>query len=161
MKKIAVVVMLTAFIAAPALAAEGSKSIGVNYGLDLDGVFGIQGEFDISSATNKAPISVQVFWKNSSRSVLNTTVDARGLGVAGIYDLSAVTKLDKKVRPYVGLGIISEKTETTMPNVGTISASSSSLYVTFGAGYTLTPQFAADLSYNDFGGLTVGANYSF
>ena len=68
MKRIVIAALLSVFVAAPAVAADGKNSIGVNYGLDLNGVFGIQGEFDISSMVNKAPVSLQVFWKNYSQS---------------------------------------------------------------------------------------------
>lgn len=165
MKKIAFALLLSAFVAAPAVAADGKNSVGINYGLDLDGVFGIQGEFDISSMVEKAPISVQVFWKRASQdsTVLGftTTATTSALGVAGIYDLSSVFKVsNNKVQPYVGLGIRSEKEEVSVAGV-TASASKSELHVTGGVKYALNPQFAADLNYNDFGGITVGVDYSF
>src|SRR4030066_217903 len=99
MKKISFVLFLSSFVAAPAVAASGKNSVGVNYGLDYSGVFGIQGEFDISSSVNKAPISIQVFWKTGSQNVLGQ--------------------------------------------------------------YEFNPQVSGDLNYNDFGGLTIGANFSF
>ena len=43
MKKIAIVALLSAFAAAPAFAADGKNSVGINYGTDLNGVVGIQG----------------------------------------------------------------------------------------------------------------------
>lgn len=62
MNKIVAAALLSAFIAAPAFAVDGKNSVGVTYGLDLNGVVGIQGEFDVSSMlANKAPVSVQVF----------------------------------------------------------------------------------------------------
>jgi opacity protein-like surface antigen len=158
MKKIAIVLLLSAFVAAPAVAADGKNSIGVNYGLDYSGVFGIQGEFDISSSVNKAPISIQAFWKTGSQSVFAQSYNISALGVAAIYDLSSVIKLDKKVHPYAGLGI---RRETYTVPWGFGTASRSDLHVTFGAQYELNPQVSADLNYNDFGGLTIGANFSF
>jgi opacity protein-like surface antigen len=160
MKKIAVALLLSAFVAAPAYAADGKNSVGVNYGLDYSGVFGVQGEFDISSMTNKAPVSVQVFWKKGSQSVFVQSYDISALGVAAIYDLSSVIKLDKKVHPYAGLGVRRE-TYTVAFGGGTVSASKSELHITFGAQYELNPQVSADINYNDFGGLTIGANFSF
>ena len=158
MKKIAIALLLSAFVATPAIAAGGKNSIGVNYGLDYSGVFGIQGEFDISSSVNKAPISIQAFWKTGSQSVFAQSYNISALGVAAIYDLSSVIKLDKKVHPYAGLGIRRES--YTVP-FGLRTASRSDLHITFGAQYEFNPQVSGDLNYNDFGGLTIGANFSF
>jgi len=156
MKKIVIVALLSVFVAAPAFAADGKNSVGINYGTDLDGVLGIQGEFDISSMTNKQPISVQVFWKKASQ----TFVDTTALGVAGIYDFNALAKLDKKIHPYAGAGLKRETQTINTPFVS-IKTTSSDLYVTGGVRYYLTPQFDADLNYNNFGGLTIGANFNF
>ncbi|MEO8333313.1 MAG: opacity family porin [Gallionella sp.] len=168
MKRVAIAALLSIFVAAPAVAAEGKASVGVNYGLDLDGVFGIQGEFDISSMTNKAPVSVQVFWKNYSQSYTipgwgTYKWSYNGFGAAAIYDFSSVAKLDKKIKPYAGLGVIALNSSLSGPagGFGVPGADSGGLYITFGARYSLTPQVAADLNYNNFGGLTIGANFSF
>lgn len=160
MKKIAVAMLLSAFVAAPAIAADSKNSVGVNYGLDLDGTFGIQGEFDVSSSFNKAPVSVQVFWKKGSENVWFTSYDRTALGVAGIYDLSSDLKLDKKIQPYAGLGL---RRESATVAVGGLTASDSKieLHITFGAKYSLSPEVSADLNFNDFGGLTIGAEYKF
>lgn len=166
MKKIAFAALLSAFVAAPVFAADGDKSVGVNYGLDYSGVFGIQGEFDISSKVNKAPVSVQAFWKKGSQSAFGVSSDITALGVAGIYDLSAVVKVDKKIQPYAGLGFRRVTATVVTPAIGpfpamTASASKSELHITFGAKYEINHQVSADINYNDFGGLTIGANYSF
>lgn len=161
MKKIAIALLLSAFVATPAVAAGGKNSIGVNYGLDYSGVFGIQGEFDVSSSANKAPISIQAFWKTGSQNVWVQSYNISALGVAAIYDLSSVIKLEKRIHPYAGLGI--RRVTQTVPwgFGGTTSASKTDLHITFGAQYELNPQVAADLNYNDFSGLTIGANFSF
>lgn len=167
MNRIVVAVLLSAFIAAPAFAAEGKNSVGVTYGLDLDGVVGIQGEFDISSMlTNKAPVSVQVFWKNYSQSYATNAgtyqYSYNGFGAAAIYDLSAMTKLDKRIKPYVGLGLITLSSSLSGPaGPFSQSADSGGLYVTAGARYELTPQVSADLNLNNYGGLTLGAVVKF
>lgn len=161
MKKIAAAILLSAFVAAPAIAADGKNSVGVNYGLDFNGTLGIQGEFDISSSVNKAPVSVQVFWKKGSESFWFTSYDRTALGVAGIYDFSSALKLDKKIQPYAGLGLRRESATVAGWGGGTLSASSTELHITFGAKYSLTPEVSADLNYNDFGGLTIGAEYKF
>lgn len=167
MKKIAIALLLSAFVAAPAVAADGKNSVGVNYGLDLNGVFGIQGEFDISSMANKAPVSLQVFWKHYSQSwaTFGGTYkwSYNGFGAAAIYDFSSVAKLDKKIKPYAGLGLIALNSSFSGPTggFGVPGADSGGLYITGGLRYALTPQFAADLNYNNFGGITIGANFSF
>lgn len=168
MMRIIFAALLSVFVAAPAVAAEGKNSVGVNYGLDLDGVFGIQGEFNISSMVNKAPVSVQVFWKQYSQSFSipgwgTYKWSYNGLGAAAIYDFSSVVKLDKKIKPYAGLGLITLHSSLSGPagGFGYPGADSGGIYITGGVRYALTPQFAADLNYNNFGGITFGANLSF
>jgi len=162
MKKIAAAMLLSAFVAAPAIAADGKNSVGVNYGMDINGTFGIQGEFDISSSVNNAPVSVQVFWKKATETFYGVSADTTALGVAGIYDLSSALKLDKKIQPYAGLGLRRVTSTVVVPVVNTTaSASDMELHLTFGAKYSFTPEVSADLNYNDFGGLTFGAEYKF
>jgi opacity protein-like surface antigen len=167
MKRIVIAALLTIFFAAPAVAAEGKNSVGINYGLDLNGVYGIQGEFDISSMTNKAPVSVQVFWKGYSQTYFvppfgTYKYSYNGFGAAAIYDFSSVTKLDKKIKPYAGLGLYTLSASLSGPSgTFTTAADSGGLYITGGVRYALTPVLAADLNYNNIGGLTIGANFSF
>jgi opacity protein-like surface antigen len=167
MKKIVIVALLSAFAAAPAVAADGKNSVGINYGTDLSGVFGIQGEFDISSMTNKQPVSVQVFWKKASQTSYGVSADTTALGVAGIYDFNALAKLDKKIHPYAGAGLRHKSETVVIPGIPgffpttTATATSTDVYYTGGVRYYLTPQFDADLNYNEFGGLTIGANFNF
>jgi len=166
MKKIVIVALLSAFASAPAFAADGNNSVGINYGTDLNGVFGIQGEFDISSMTNKAPVSVQVFWKGYSQSYATFAgtykYSYNGFGAAAIYDFSSLAKLDKKIKPYAGLGLYTLNASLSGPGgTFTTAADTGGLYITGGVRYALTPQVAADLNYNNIGGLTIGANFSF
>jgi hypothetical protein len=166
MKKIVIFALLSAFAAVPAFAADGKNSVGVNYGTDLNGVLGIQGEFDISSMVNKAPVSLQVFWKNYSQSYASPVGTYKwsynGLGLAGIYDFSSVVKLDSRIKPYAGLGLISLNSGYSGPNYAfASSADSGGLYVTAGVRYAMTPAVSADLNLNNFGGLTIGANFNF
>lgn len=161
MKNIAVAALLSAFVAAPAVAAGNADSFGVNF--SVDNVFGIQGDFDISSMTNKAPVSVQVFLKNYSQNITpNVSWSTTGIGVAGIYDFNSISKLDKKIHPYAGLGLVYVTYSWTgMGPAWRYTGVSSGLYVTGGFKYTLTPQVAADLNYNNFGDLTAGINFGF
>ncbi|HEY8888313.1 MAG TPA: outer membrane beta-barrel protein [Gallionella sp.] len=163
MKKIVIVALLSAFAAAPAFAADGKNSVGINYGTDLNGVVGIQGEFDISSMTNKQPVSVQVFWKKASQTYYGVSADQTALGAAGIYDFNALAKLDKKIHPYAGAGLKHVSETVVFPGFPTYTgtATNTDVYVTGGVRYYLTPQFDADLNYNNFGGLTIGANFNF
>jgi hypothetical protein len=167
MKKIVIVVFFSAFAAAPAVAADAKNSVGVSYGLDLNGVIGIQGEFDISSSMpNKAPVSLQVFWKNYSQSYQTGagtyTWSYNGLGAAGIYDFSSMVKLDSRIKPYAGLGVIALNSSLSGPNAPfPTAADTGGLYVTAGVRYAMTPAVSADLNLNNFGGLTIGANFNF
>jgi len=167
MKKIVVVALLSVFIAAPAVAADGKNNIGVSYGLDLDGVVGIQGEFDISaSMPNKAPVSLQVFWKNYSQSYPTGAGTYKwsynGLGAAGIYDFSSMVKLDSRIKPYAGLGLIALNSSLSGPaGQPPASADSGGLYIIAGVRYAMTPTVSADVNVNNFGGLTIGANFNF
>jgi opacity protein-like surface antigen len=161
MKRIVIATLLSVFVAAPAIAADGKNSVGVNYGTDLNGVFGIQGEFDISSMTNKQPVSVQVFWKKSSQTYYGVSADTTAIGAAGIYDFNALAKLDKKIHPYAGAGLKHETDTAVVPFFGSVKTTTTDLYITGGVRYYLTPQFDADLNYNNFGGLTIGVNFDF
>ncbi len=167
MKKITLFVLLSVCCAAPAIAAEGKNSVGVNYGFDLDGVVGIQGEMDISAAMpNKAPVSIQVFWKNYAHTYRTGAgtyqYSYNALGAAGIYDFGPVGKLDKRFKPYAGLGLIALSSSLSGPNVPfNTSADSGGLYFTAGVRFDLTQQANVDLSLNNYGGLTIGANLKF
>lgn len=165
MKRIAIAALLSVFVAAPAFAADAKNNAGVNY--SLDGALGIQGEFNISSMVDNAPVSVQVFYKKDSETIFGVTGDHTGIGVAGIYDLSSAIKLDKKMTPYVGLGFAKETVSVGVPGIpglippSTVEASKTELYFTGGLRYALTPQISGDVSYNNLFDLTVGVNYNF
>jgi opacity protein-like surface antigen len=168
MKKIAVALLLSAFIAAPAVAADGKKSVGINYGFDQNGAVGIQGEFDISSSVNNAPVSVQVFWKSYSQTYDRPPAGTyqysyNGFGVAGIYDFGSVVKQNNKIKPYAGLGLYTLSNELSGPATPPLneSADTGGLYVVAGVKYAMTSDLSADLNYNNIGGVTVGVNLNF
>jgi opacity protein-like surface antigen len=167
MKNIVIAALLSIIVAAPAVAAEGKNSVGINYGFGQNGVFGFQGEFDLSAAMpNKAPVAVQLFWKNYSHSFSNNAgtyqYNYNGFGAAAIYDFSSAAKLDKRVEPYAGLGLITLNSSLSGPSGQPPEGpETGGLYVTFGVRYAMTPQFSADLSYNNIGELTIGANINF
>lgn len=166
MKKVVIAALLSAFAAAPAVA---DSNVGISYGFDMDGTFGLQGEFDISSMLQNQPVSVQVFWKRASWNTWGASVTDNAFGAAGIYNFSSALKLDKRIQPYLGLGIAHETVDTDW-DAGyygwgwgrySVSASTTDLYVTGGVRYLVTPQLSADLSYNTIGGVTLGANFHF
>jgi len=167
MKRLFIAALISVFIAAPAFAAGGKNSVGINYGFDRSGVIGLQGEFDISSHVNNAPVSIQVFWKGYSESFNypgfgTYKFSYNGFGAAGIYDFGSVVKQNNKIRPFAGLGLVSLSSSLSGPaGLPAVSADSGGLYVTFGAKYVVSPEVSADLSYNNVGGLTIGANYHF
>ncbi|MDH2919032.1 MAG: opacity family porin [Sideroxydans sp.] len=163
MKKIIAVSLLSVVMSSTASAA--GNSVGVNYGLDWTGVLGLQAEFDISKLANNAPLAVQVVYKNYSSPTYfgGYKYSYTGFGAAAIYDFSSAMKLaDKKIKPYAGLGLMTLSSTWSGP-AGTnfAAANSGGLYFVGGARYALTPQFDADLNYNNFGGLTIGANFKF
>jgi len=167
MKKIVIVAFLFAFTAVPAVAAEGKNNVGVSYGLDLDGVLGVQGEFDISaSMPNKAPVSIQVFWKNYSQTYPTGAGTYQwsynGFGAAAIYDFSSSFKLDSRIKPYAGLGLIALNSTLSGPaGQPPTSADTGGLYIVGGVRYAMTPAISADLNLNNYGGLTIGALFNF
>jgi opacity protein-like surface antigen len=162
---IIIAALLTAFFAAPAVASlvpEGAaRSAGINYA--VGSVFGIQGEVDISSLTNKAPVSAQVFCKNySQKSDPGVSWSTTGIGAAAIYDFDSIARLEKGIHPYAGIGLmyVSYKWRGVGP-APLYSGARSGLYLVGGARYVLTPKVAADLNYNVLGDFTAGVNYSF
>jgi len=166
MKKIAAAVLISAFISVPAIAADGSKSVGVNYGFGQDGVIGIQGEFDISSSVKNAPISVQLFWKGYSDSFSTGAgtyqYDYNSFGVVGIYNFGSEVKQNSKIKPYAGLGLYTLSNTLSGPAAPPPnSADSGGLYAVAGVKYEMTPEFSGDLNYNNIGSLTLGLNLNF
>jgi len=167
MKKIAAALLLSAFIAAPAIAADGKNSVGINYGFDQDGVVGIQGDFDISSSVNNAPVSIQVFWRSYSQTYDRPPAGTyqysyNGLGVAAIYDFGSVVKQNSKIKPYAGLGLYTLTNELSGPAAPlNESADTGGLYAVAGVRYAMTTQLSADLNYNNIGGVTIGVNLHF
>jgi opacity protein-like surface antigen len=164
MKKIIALSVLSVVMSSAAVAA--GNNVGVNLGLDLGGVLGLQAEFDISKLANNAPLAAQVIYKNYSSPTYfgGYKYSYTGFGAAAIYDFSSAMKLaDKKIKPYAGLGLMTLSATLSGPtgNFNGTAANSGGIYFVGGARYALTPQFDADLNYNNFGGLTVGANYKF
>jgi len=153
--------LLSFFVATPSLAAEAKGNFGVN--ISSSGAYGIQAEFDISAHASGAPVSVQVFWKHDSQDIGNATAwDSTAIGVAGIYDFTAVAKLDSKVHPYAGAGLMSVSHDRNGPwSGGAYNGVDSGLYYTGGVRFDLESQLDIDLNYNSFGDITLGLNLNF
>jgi len=170
MKKIALTLVISALLSHATFAATektalGSainlSNIGINY--SLDDVFGTQFEFDVSKMANNAPVAMQIFWKSYSQHISDSSIwNTTSVGVSGIYDLTAISKLDKKFHPYAGLGLMSVSYSWAgMGPTQNYTGVNGGLYVTGGVRYNINPQIAADVNYNNFGGITVGANFNF
>ncbi|MDH4234234.1 MAG: porin family protein [Gallionella sp.] len=160
MQKIVLAALLSSFVTAPAF-AEGSPS---NVGIDasLDGVIGIHGELNISPAVNNAPVSVQAFYKKDSGaySGFGFKADHKALGVTGIYDLNTAFKLDKRMSPYAGAGLVRETKGAVSP-FGILEETKTKLYLTGGFRYTIAPKITADASVNTVFDLAAGINFNF
>lgn len=168
MKKTILAFAVIVLIAAPAFAAEEKNSMGINYGSKFSGVWGFEGEFDVSSRFNKAPISLQVFWKTYSRHYYEAGVgdykyNYMGVGGALIYDFSSAIGVGARLKPYAGLGFMDlneQAPETTAP-LPVTDSKKSGLYGTAGIRYAITKRIAADLSYNNYTGATLGVVLGF
>jgi hypothetical protein len=161
MKKIITATLLVSTLAAPAFAAGNSGNIGVN--VSLDNAIGIQAEFNA-----KNPVSVQIFLKNYSRNYLyggpfgSYSYRYTAIGAAGIYDFSKEFRLhNKKIHPYAGLGLYSVSASFNGTGTYVDPSVNGGIYFTAGARYDITPDIDLDGNYNNFGGVTIGANFKF
>lgn len=160
MKKFIFAILLSGSLTNAALAAA-INNFGFNY--SSDEVFGTQFEFDISKAANNRPVSVQLFWKSYSQRLSNTaTWKTIGLGAVGIYDLTSISKFDKRIHPYAGLGLMTVSYSWAgSGNAQIYNGVDGGLYVTGGMRYDLGPEIDADVNINNFGGITAGVNFKY
>lgn len=160
--------LLSALVAAPALAAETSKlSVGAGYGFDNGGVVSVHGDYDISDKAN-APVKVRVGYDHYSLGYGwtggNYTWSYNVFYGGAYYDFNKALKLDKKIHPFAGLGFGFGSVSCTgsaycssvigSPSVG-------GLYYIAGVQYELTPKIDAEANFNGWGGLSIGANFKF
>jgi opacity protein-like surface antigen len=164
--KTIIALLMSTLLVVPAAAVTLQDNFGINF--SVDNAIGFQGEFDISSLSivNNEPVSAQVFLKNYSQNIAYPTSwgginyhswSTTGIGIAGIYDFSAMAELGKNYLPYAGIGLMYIHHRWTgvgpaLPYTGVTSG----LYFTGGIQYTLTPRVAADFNYNNFGSFTAG-----
>lgn len=160
MKSFIIAILLSGLFANTALAAS-TNNFGFNY--SFDEVFGTQFEFDISKAANNRPVSVQLFWKSYSQRLSNTaTWNTTGVGAAVIYDLTSISKFDKKIHPYAGLGMMTVSYSWAgSGNAQIYNGVDGGLYVTGGIRYVVVPEIDADVNFNNFGSITTGVNFKF
>lgn len=167
MKKIIAAVLLSAFASASAFAAGDKNSIGVTYGLDYSGVFGIQGEFGIASKANGQPLSVAVYYKNAPQTIFGVTANASALGFTVNYDLSKALKItNDKFQPYAGVGFERVSTTVVSPSffgfpATSVTGSTIDLSYTVGAKYSVSREVAVSASFSSFEGIAIGAHYNF
>jgi opacity protein-like surface antigen len=165
MKKIVIAMLLYSIVAPAAYAANGidniKGSVGINYG--VYGALGIEGETSISSLANNQPVSLQVFLKNYMQDSSSIgSWDTTGIGAAAIYDLNTVARLDKKIHPYGGIGLVFVTHDWSgAAPVPKYNGIDSGLYLVGGVRYELDDKMSADLNFNVFGDLTVGVIYKF
>jgi hypothetical protein len=161
MNRMITIALLGAVLSTPALAAGSSGNVGIN--VSFDNAVGIQGEFNLQK-----PLSLQVFLKNYSRTYWyggpggSYSYSYTAIGAAGIYDFSKELKItNKKVHPYAGLGLFTVSSSFSGSGAYVSSSVLGGIYLTAGARYEITPDIDLDGNYNNFGGLTIGANFKF
>ena len=166
MNRFALVALSAIFFVTPAAAADKSKyNIGAGYGLANGGVLSLHADADISNTAN-APVKARIGYDHYSLDYNNFGGKyswSYNIFYGGAYyDLNRDLKLDKKVHPFVGLGL----------GFGTASCSGSwcnwassptvgGLYFIGGLQYNIAPTIDAEVNLNGWGGLTVGANFKF
>ena len=161
MNKIITAIFLTSVMATPAYAAGKTSNAGIN--ISFDNAVGIQGELNLQKA-----LSLQAFLKNYSRNYYNGgpsgsyNYSYTAFGVAGIYDFSKELGIaNKKIHPYAGLGLFTVSSSFNGSGTYVNSTVNGGIYLTAGVRYEVSPDIELDCNYNNFGGLTIGANYKF
>jgi len=154
--------LLNAALYNTACAAPKSGNIGVN--ISFDNTVGIAGEFNLQK-----PVSLQVFLKQYARSYYYGKQPAyynysyTAIGAAVLYDFSKEFLIpNDKIHPYGGLGLYA--VNANFNGTGVVDpapANGGGIYFTFGARYEITPEIDFDGNFNNFGGLTLGANFKF
>lgn len=158
MNKYFATLLLVPALATSAYAADSGNNIGIN--VSLDNAIGIQGEFILQK-----PLSLQIFYKNYSRSYYYGgpyRYSYTAIGAAGIYDFSRELRIaDKKIHPYAGIGLFTVSSSFSGSGPYVDSSVLGGIYLTAGARYEITRDIDLDANYNNFGGLTIGANFKF
>ncbi|MEK6749557.1 MAG: outer membrane beta-barrel protein [Pseudomonadota bacterium] len=176
MKKIVLVALLSAFVAAPVSAASKKSAstgdtqyaIGAGYGLSNNGVLSVRGDYDISAQAN-APVKVRVGWDHYKIDFnfgysYSWSYDVYYAGA--YYDFNQQLKLGEKIHPFAGLGFGTGQVTFSCSGGTTVCGSLSSpsiggLYYIGGVQYNVTPNIDAELSYSGWTGISLGGNFKF
>ena len=161
MKKFIALSALCSTLISPAFASDKTGNIGVN--VSLDSVLGIQGEFNVYKQ-----LSVQIFVKQYTKSYAysngqgNYNYDFTAIGAAAIYDFAKDFKIsNNKIHPYGGVGLYNVNANFRGPGATVNSPVNGGLYFTAGLRYEIAQRVDLDGNYNNFGGVTIGANWKF
>ena len=154
--------------AAPApAAAEPQFAVGVAYGLDYSGTLSIRGDMDISRLTNGQPLKARIGYDRASQTYnwfggSYTWTHSHFYGSA-YYDFNKLLKLDRRLHPFAGAGygFGSVSCSGSWCGGGWSSPSVGGVYVLGGIQYNVTNAIDVEASYNNFAGVSIGANFRF
>ena len=158
MKKMIAATLLSAFIAAPALAFEfdtSKLSVGAGYGFGNSGVLSVHGDYDIADETDN-PIKVRLGYDRYS---LGRYWSYNVFYGGAYYDFNEIIGLDEKIHPFAGLGL--GFVSLSCSELCGSSVSTGGLYYIAGVQYDINEQFSAEVSFSAWGGMALGANYNF
>ena len=158
--------LLSAFIAAPAMADDQSKwSAGAGFGFDYVDVLSLHADFDVSDQIKNEPVKVRFGYDRYSRNYGGSASYSWGYNdyyAAAYYDFNKPLKLDGKIHPLAGLGLGFGSTSCT-GNVcgGLASPAIGGIYFIAGLQYDVKPNINVEANVNSWVGLTLGANFKF
>lgn len=163
MKKIFVASLLSAVVAMPAFAEESKMAVGAGWGFGNGGVLSLRGDYDISDMVGQSAVKARVGYDRYS---LDSGAYTWSYNVfyAGAYkDFSKELNLDK-IHPFAGLGYGFGSTSCSGDSALCASLPSPAVggfYYIGGVKYDVTPQIEAEVAFERWAGLSLGANYKF
>lgn len=149
MKKIAIVALLSAFAAAPAMAAEGYYA-GVNVGsakIDISGADNTTSLALLGGYTVNENFSAEAAYTNfGSKTYVGGTIKSHGISFSGVgsYPFSELFSVFGK------LGVASTTIDVTANGLGSASGSTTKLTFGLGGQFTLNKQLAIRLGYDSY-----------
>ena len=173
MKKVVIAALLSAFVAAPVLAADTSKiSVGASYGLGTyagsSGVLSGRIDYDISDMAGNNPVKARIGFDHYSQDLggfgMGTVTWSTNVFYGGAYyDFNKQLKLDAKIHPFAGLGFGFGSTSCSGATWCSVASSPSvgGLYWIGGVQYNVARNIDAELGYTAFSGISFGANFKF
>jgi opacity protein-like surface antigen len=166
MKKTLLAFVLSASIAAPAIAADQTKwSAGVGVGFDYTSVLAIHADYNVSDQVNNEPVKVRFGYDRYSRDYNGPSSYSWGYNdfyASADYDFNKALKLDSKIHPFAGLGL-GFGTTSCSGNIcnGLASPSVGGIYFIAGVQYDVKSNINVEANVNSWTGLTLGANIQF